>query len=252
MKKFNPQMKPVHRSMIIDWIFRFDGMFDIVSDTYCITTYIFDAFISRETVERAEYQLAGLACFYLACKYEEVYYPLLQTLVEVCDNLYDKRDFLEMEKRILGALKFDIGRPSSLQFLRRYSRAALTPNRVHTMAKYFCELSLVYYEFSHLRPSMVAAAALYLSILLNSAANSEIDPNTMWTPALEYYSTYKLIDIESIINLLAHIILDSESSRLSQARDKYSDEYLFEVSKLSVRMEEILQHFADHHTASSK
>jgi len=35
----------------------------------------------------------------------------------------------------------------------------------HTMAKYFLEESLVYYEMCHYPPSLIAAAAIYLAFL---------------------------------------------------------------------------------------
>lgn len=44
----------------------------------------------------------------IACKYEEIYPPIVKDFVYITDNAYTKEEILEMEKSILETLDFDI------------------------------------------------------------------------------------------------------------------------------------------------
>ena len=48
---------------------------------------------------------------------------------------YIEKDILRMKIRILSALKFDLGRPLPLHFLRRASKAVGVDAATHTLAK---------------------------------------------------------------------------------------------------------------------
>jgi len=78
------------------------------------------------------------------------------------DNIRSK----EME--VLRALNFDLGRPISIHFLRRFSKIGHFDGVVtldhHTMAKLALELALTEYSLAHVLPSKTAAAALMLAI----------------------------------------------------------------------------------------
>ena len=44
----------------------------------------------------------------IACKYEEIYPPIVKDFVFITDNAYTKQEILTMEKKILTILDFDI------------------------------------------------------------------------------------------------------------------------------------------------
>lgn len=44
----------------------------------------------------------------IATKYEEIYPPLLKDFVFITDNSYESQQILDMEKRILTELDFDL------------------------------------------------------------------------------------------------------------------------------------------------
>ncbi len=61
-----------------------------------------------------------------------------------------------MEMEILRGLKFDLGRPLPLHFLRRGSKAGLVDGQVHGLAKYVMELAQLEYKLVSVRPSQLA------------------------------------------------------------------------------------------------
>lgn len=61
---------------------------------------------------------------FLACKYEEIYYPELADFVYITSDSYSEKEMLEMEGRMLKAVDYSLGGPAAIHFLRRYSRMA--------------------------------------------------------------------------------------------------------------------------------
>jgi Cyclin, C-terminal domain len=69
-----------------------------------------------------------------------------------------------MEKEILNTLDFHLGRPLSLHFLRRNSKAGDVSAEHHNFAKFAMEAALTEYSLAHIMPSKMAAAALLLGL----------------------------------------------------------------------------------------
>jgi cyclin B len=44
----------------------------------------------------------------IACKYEEIYPPIVRDFVYITDNAYTKEEILEMERKMLQVLDFNI------------------------------------------------------------------------------------------------------------------------------------------------
>lgn len=44
----------------------------------------------------------------IACKYEEIYPPIVKDFVYITDNAYSKEEILAMEKKMLTVLDFEI------------------------------------------------------------------------------------------------------------------------------------------------
>lgn len=59
---------------------------------------------------------------FLASKYEEMYPPEISDFAYVTDKAYTTAQIRDMEMAILRVLKFQLGRPLPLQFLRRASK----------------------------------------------------------------------------------------------------------------------------------
>lgn len=100
----------------------------------------------------------------IACKYEEIYPPIVKDFVYITDNAYTKEEILEMERKMLQTLDFDIQITSSFRFLERFSKVAKIDPLIFNLSRYLIELALVNYKTLKFKPSNLAASALYLSL----------------------------------------------------------------------------------------
>lgn len=82
-----------------------------------------------QPVSRKKLQLVGITALLLASKYEEMFSPNIEDFVYITDNAYTSAQILEMEMLILKELKFELGRPLPLHFLRRASKAGEVSTR---------------------------------------------------------------------------------------------------------------------------
>ncbi len=82
----------------------------------------------------------------IACKYEEIYPPIVKDFVYITDNAYSKDEILEMERKMLQTLDFDIQITSSFRFLERFAKVAKIDPLIFNLSRYLLELSLVNYK----------------------------------------------------------------------------------------------------------
>ena len=129
------------------------------------------------SIPPCQLQMVGVTAMWIASKYEEIYAPEVNDFVVIADKSFEQEQMRQMERQILSALRFDLGRPLPLHFLRRNSKAGCVDNRQHTLAKYLMELSLQEYGLAHCRVSQLAAAALCLSLKYVSRRRSPLSPH---------------------------------------------------------------------------
>jgi len=174
----------------------------------------------------------------------------VKDFVYITDDTYTKHEVLEMEKHILKKLKFELGCPISINFLRRFSKVAACDGATHMMAKYFIELIEIEYHMCHVPRSMAAAASLFVALCLATpVAESEmagvtgqrVDVNDIWSSTLHYYTNYKLDDLQPVINQLIPVVLNAPKSKLSNVYTKYTSSKMDQVALKPVKCESLLQ-----------
>jgi hypothetical protein len=120
----------------------------------------------------------------IACKYEEIYPPIVKDFVYITDNAYTKPEILEMERIILQTLDFNISVNSSFRFLERYCKIAKVDSMILNLSRYLLELCLVSYKMNRFLGSNLAASALYLSLKMTKAP-------VPWSELLIKHTNYK-------------------------------------------------------------
>jgi len=191
-----------------------------------MTVAIVDRFLQAIDLDKDRLQLVGVSAMFVAAKYEEMYAPEIGDFVYITDHSCSKQDIRATECLILRSLGFSIGRPLPIHFLRRYSKAAEADATKHSLAKYFLELALVQYPLTHYAPSLVAAAALWLSLTL-------LDPKFEWSPTLMHYTRYQVPDFAECLRRLCRVVVKTHSNEIKQQaiRNKFATSKFMEISK---------------------
>lgn len=122
IQKAEPQEAPKQvtekmRQILVDWLVDVHDSFELREQTlHLALSYLADYSAVRE-VTKEEYQLAGIACLWVASKYEEIYPPRTRNYIEVTADTYTIKDLKTMEGTILDALSFDLNRTTALHLL---------------------------------------------------------------------------------------------------------------------------------------
>mmetsp|Transcript_14874 Transcript_14874/g.10776 ORF Transcript_14874/g.10776 Transcript_14874/m.10776 type:complete len:103 (+) Transcript_14874:1018-1326(+) len=89
------------RAILIDWLVEVHLKFKLLPETLFLTVNLIDRYLGVVSIPRQKLQLVGVTCMLVACKYEEIYPPIVKDFVYITDNAYTKEEILEMEKSVL-------------------------------------------------------------------------------------------------------------------------------------------------------
>jgi len=113
---------------MIDWMIKIHYNFKLLPETLFLTINAVDRYFSMHQIAKRDVQLVGIAALLIITKYEEIYPPLLKDFVYISDNQYSAEEILDMEKKILFALDFDISLGTPYRFLERFSKLGKIDN----------------------------------------------------------------------------------------------------------------------------
>ncbi|KAF8660762.1 hypothetical protein AX16_001556 [Volvariella volvacea WC 439] len=194
------------RAAAVEWIINLHRHYQFVQETIFLFTNVLDRFLSRRRVSASKFQLAAMACFLIACKYEEMFAPSVPEVVEFSRGAFGADDLLKAEKYVLKTIGWDLSYPSPLGWLRRISKADDFEARPRTVAKFLIEIGCVEWRLVGTPPSLLAAAAMWLARLVVG--------HTEWTPKLRYYSTYEEEELIPIANVMLNFIAQPSAPEL--------------------------------------
>ena len=168
----------------------------------------------------------------IASKYEEIYPPTIGEFVYITADSYSSERIRKMEVAMLTQLVYQLNNPSVMMFLRRYSKLMSTDKRVHNLAKYILEQSLLDPSISSIPNSRKAGAALLLAA---SILNPLDPPNKLWCQTLVVYSSYDVGHLEETKRRLEDSLYQGHChERFKAVRDKYASSDYLQVSTLKV------------------
>jgi len=222
---------PNMRAILVDWLVEVAEEYKLSSETLYLAVSYIDRYLSKRPVLRGQLQLVGVASMLLASKYEEIYAPSVDEFVYISDNTYTKEEVFTMESKLLDTLEFCLTGATTKNFLRRFLKAAGAGADINVtmFANYLCELSLHEYCFTKYLPSVVAAAAVCLSL-------HTLNKSPYWSSTLEYYTHLRAGDEtlqRCIADLHSHHKVAPKGS-LQAVQDKYSHAKFCKVSDQKV------------------
>lgn len=221
------------RVVLLDWLLDIHHRLKMFPSTLFLTVSLIDRYLASHEISRAKLQLVGATALFMAAKYEETYeVPELAEMVRLCAKVYDKDEFLLMEAAILKHLDFDLIHDSSFKFLEPLARLEGMEKKHFYLARYILELSLFDLKSYKHKPSMLAAAAIYLTNKLKKKTRA-------WSPALEKQVGYTEQDIRPCAKeLLLALEKAATDPLLKSIKKKFASSSFCEVSKLRFEKKE--------------
>ncbi|TVU22710.1 hypothetical protein EJB05_32427 [Eragrostis curvula] len=199
------------RAILVDWIIEVQHRLMLMPESLYLTVYIIDQYLSNENVPKKELQLVGVSAMLIACKYEEIWAPLVKDLLCISDNAFSREQVLSTEKAILNQLQWNLTVPTMYMFLARYLKAAMGSKELEHMAFFYAELALVQYSMLVYSPSVTAAASVY-------AARCTLDVHPLWSDILEHHTGLAESELQKYSNpKLGAVSLYSPSKKLMSA-----------------------------------
>ncbi|XP_023330482.1 G2/mitotic-specific cyclin-B [Eurytemora carolleeae] len=222
---------PKMRSVLIDWLVDVQQQFNLLPETLYLTVSILDRFLSGDSgkdVHRSKLQLVGISAMFIASKIEEIYAPELNDFVYITDNAYTSAEVRSMELNIFKALNYHFGKPLSINFLRRYSKAGDVDVTEHAMAKYILEAILLDYSLVSVNPSMAAATSLYLSLCI---LGMEVEDKILWTQSLHHYTGYTQDQVHEQAHGVAGALKTAHTGKYAAIRQKFSSSVMQRIAR---------------------
>ncbi|KAF6757781.1 nime/cyclinb [Ephemerocybe angulata] len=206
-----------HRGILVDWIIQVHSRFSLLPESLYLSVNLMDRFLSARPISLNKLQLVGLACFFIATKFEETCAPSVTEIVFLSDNQYTVAEVLKAEMYILRILNWDLRSPGPMNWLRRGSKADDCDGNARTVAKYLTEIACLERRLVAVVPSLIAASALWIGRLTCG--------RDVWTPTLEHYSTFSEEEIYPIAGIMLEYVLSDpvqhESLYTKYAHKKY-------------------------------
>jgi len=224
LKAKGSKITPMMRSILVDWMVEIQENFELNHETLYLGVKLIDTYLAREPQDKEMLQLVGAASMFIASKFDERCPPLIEDFTYICDNSFDRDQFIQMEMEILHKVDFDIGIPISYRFLRRYSKIAKTELTTLTLARYILEMSLMESSLVSKKDSLIAAAALYIAIKMCNDGK--------WEGDVIKASGYSLDDLKTTVSFLNQMLHAKPISQLNTIRGKYSHVVFHEVAKI--------------------
>ncbi|XP_025078977.1 LOW QUALITY PROTEIN: G2/mitotic-specific cyclin-B3-like [Pomacea canaliculata] len=219
-----PALSETMRAILVDWLVELQENFELNHETLYLAVKLLDTYCSLVPNIRDQIQLIGAAALFVACKFDERVPPPVEDFLYVCDDTYTKNEFLAMERTVLKAVNFELGRPISYRFLRRYAMCARSPIQTLTLARYLLELSLMEYCFVSYRESLLAAASLYIARRMRNEGG--------WTATLQFYTEYTLADLRPTVLELNPLLKSNKRPDLKTVRAKYNHPVFHSVGSI--------------------
>jgi G2/mitotic-specific cyclin 2 len=153
----------------MDYLIGLHHKFRMLPETLYLAVNIIDRFLSMRVVSLSKLQLVGLSGFLIASKFEEMCAPSVGHLLAAGAMQDDcsEEEMLKAEKYILKTLNWSVSLyPQPMNWLRRISKADDYDPEVRLLAKFFLEIHVVEKRLLGTKPSLIAAASIWLGRLV--------------------------------------------------------------------------------------
>jgi cyclin A len=152
----------------------------------------------------------------IAAKLEDKSTPKMEDLCYISDNSFSETEIKELEERVCRQLSFRLCPVTPKHFVNELLRAShACPCRacpydhgiLRQVVGYLLALSRYSYELTLVKPSLLAAASVYLARVTLGIREDDLtkrchENNPYWTKTLQHYSGYSIDDLQSAVLII--------------------------------------------------
>jgi G2/mitotic-specific cyclin-B, other len=232
------------RSILVDWLVEVHFKFRLQTPTLWLCVNIMDRYLSAQLLPRNHLQLLGVSSLLIACKFEEIFPPEVQDCVYITDRAYSKAEVLQMEKLILHTLDYQLCVPTGFTFLMRYLNLIHASEVIKYLSFYYAERNLQEPDSLNIKPSLLAAGAVYAALVQQSEhhshniINDETDQPSIWPDILIEECDYDESDVLPIAKIIIlHVSEEPVTTslrRLISTKKKYLNDKFYHVADFSL------------------
>lgn len=233
------EITPRMRTILVDWLIEVHYKYKLNPATLWLCINILDRYMERVDFARNQLQLVGITALFIACKFEEFRAPLVNDFVVLTDSAYQHSEILQMEFKILELLDFELLVPTTHHFLTRYLHRIRGSEHLRLIACFFAERNIQEADFFLFKPSVYAAASVYLA-LKTVCLECEMDDcdSLVWTAELVEETSLQVKDlIECARVLLYHAgqtPVSSSRRKLEAVKKKYNTKPTHFISTIAL------------------
>lgn len=202
------KVSPSDRRTMCSKSYNIVDAYSIDREVSCIAMTYFDRFMATTSpsakaalMSRREFQLAFIACLIIALKYRAGMQVDSDVINTICQGMYNEKELIAMEKKILSALQWQLNGPSVHEFISGLlelmpslmvrdnsdNSNGVNVNQLKTLAVRQVEIAMLDYDMAFRNHSSIAYAALL-------TAMNGMDPNNVFHP-LDRLAWMKNIDM---------------------------------------------------------
>ena len=212
------------RAILIDWLVEVHYRFRLKSETLFQTVWIIDTYLSLVQITRAKLQLLGIASLLISCKSQEIYYPQLNEFIDITDGAYVKNELIDMEKKVLKVLDFNIIAPTANDFYNIIAKAFGFDQKQFYLGKYFLESSLIDYRMIKYSSSVIGVACAYIVMKFFNIYNYKI----LYKNEVVKENCPQRV-IKEAARDICYLVKNLSQSTLKAVKDKYSLNHFLNV-----------------------
>ena len=172
----NHKIQGAYRAKMVDWMVEVLTAFKCCDQTFFVAISLMDRYFdalnknNQRCLELSELHITGIACMFIASKYEDVYPLLMRTIFnKIGHKKISEEAIRERELDILMAIGFKIGSlPTQLEFIDKYIEEILCKHKdkafIHLMAVYLAKMSTHHEKLCVKQPNLAASSSIYVAL----------------------------------------------------------------------------------------
>ncbi|KAL4234811.1 hypothetical protein ACF0H5_006452 [Mactra antiquata] len=220
---------PGLRLMLVDWLIQVQEHQSLSQHALHLCVNMTDKFLCTNPIKPDTVQLVGITCLLLAAKYHERFPPLISDLIYLTDDTYTRDQVLKMERFILRKLDFNLNLPGPVTFLERFLMIDQCEKKdlIQSMSMYLIDITMTDVYFVHIKPSLIAACAIYVSREL-------LGSKCYWNKTFTHYTKYSEKDLIGCSQAMKRCLAKTIKSKYVGAKTKYASDAYHSISKHKV------------------